>query len=52
MPWILKNYTGDTLDLNDEDNYRDLSLPIGALNPTRLKKLRSNINVNSGVISK
>ena len=37
FPWILKNYTTLTLDLNDESNYRDLSLPIGAINPKRLE---------------
>ena len=29
FPWILRNYERDKLDLNDEDNYRNLSLPFG-----------------------
>lgn len=35
FPWILTNYKSKTLDLTDTKNYRDLSLPIGALNPQR-----------------
>jgi len=36
FPHILKDYTSETLDLADEAVYRDLSKPVGALNPTRL----------------
>ena len=25
FPWVLTNYTTETLDLNDPNNYRDLS---------------------------
>ena len=34
FPWVLKNYEGKygELDLCDEKNYRDLGIPIGALN--------------------
>lgn len=34
FPWVLKNYEGGygELDLCDERNYRDLGVPIGALN--------------------
>ena len=35
FPWILSNYYSEELDLTDINNYRDLSKPIGALNPTR-----------------
>jgi hypothetical protein len=38
FPWILSNYTSETLDLSDESNYRDLSKPIGALSQRRLKQ--------------
>ena len=38
FPWVLTNYTSDHLDLNDPDNYRDLTKPIGALEPNRLEK--------------
>ena len=40
FPWILQNYTSATLDLSDPANYRDLSKPVGALNPDRLKFFR------------
>ncbi|KAF0993131.1 hypothetical protein HZS_1002, partial [Henneguya salminicola] len=33
FPWILSNYESDTLDLNDENNYRDLSKPVNYLSP-------------------
>lgn len=36
FPWILSDFTSSTIDLNDPKVYRDLSKPIGALNPTRL----------------
>lgn len=35
FPWVLTNFEADTLDLTDPKIYRDLSKPIGALNPTR-----------------
>jgi hypothetical protein len=34
---ILSDYHSSTLDLEDESIYRDLTKPIGALNPERLK---------------
>jgi factor associated with neutral sphingomyelinase activation len=42
MPWVISNYEDETLDLNDLKNFRDLSKPIGALNPKRLKALKDN----------
>ena len=44
FPWVLSNYTSETLDLSDPSNYRDLSKPIGALNPDRLKFFRDRYN--------
>ncbi|KAF7257255.1 hypothetical protein EG68_05654, partial [Paragonimus skrjabini miyazakii] len=35
FPWIIANYTSDELELNEPSNYRDLSKPIGALDPKR-----------------
>ncbi|XP_015108694.1 protein FAN isoform X1 [Diachasma alloeum] len=40
MPWILQDYTSPNLDLNDPKNYRDLTKPIGALEPDRLERLK------------
>ncbi|KAK8635516.1 hypothetical protein V6N13_004250 [Hibiscus sabdariffa] len=37
FPWILSDYISKRLDLADPSVYRDLSKPIGALNPDRLK---------------
>jgi len=44
FPWILKNYNIDTIDLEDPDQYRDLSKPIGELNPKRFKNFLERYN--------
>ena len=38
FPWVFSDYTSEEIDLDDEGIYRDLSKPIGALNPSRLKQ--------------
>jgi len=45
FPWILCDYTSEQLDLSNPDVYRDLSKPMGALNPERLEfyKMRYEI---------
>ncbi|GLI70367.1 hypothetical protein VaNZ11_015146 [Volvox africanus] len=40
FPWVLRNYVSSNLDLNDPNNFRDLSKPVGALSATRLEELR------------
>ncbi|KAK1785891.1 hypothetical protein P4O66_003255 [Electrophorus voltai] len=35
FPWVLTNYETEALDLTVPGNFRDLSKPIGALNPKR-----------------
>ncbi|KAL1518989.1 hypothetical protein AB1Y20_003258 [Prymnesium parvum] len=40
FPWVLSDYSSSALDLNDPAVYRDLSKPIGALNPVRLEVFR------------
>ncbi|XP_041483642.1 neurobeachin-like [Lytechinus variegatus] len=35
FPWVLTNYESPELDLTLPSNYRDLSKPMGALNPSR-----------------
>lgn len=37
FPWLLINFDSETIDLEDEDNYRNLKEPIGALNKRRLE---------------
>ena len=39
FPWVLTDYSSSTLDLDDKAVYRDLSKPMGALNPERLEYL-------------
>ena len=41
FPWIISDYTSDTLDFNDSSIFRDLSKPIGALNPARLEYFKT-----------
>lgn len=40
FPWILSDYDSKTLDLSSPTSYRDLSKPVGALSPDRLKKFQ------------
>ena len=38
MPWVLSNYHSEEIpDLCDRNNFRDLTKPMGALNPNRLE---------------
>lgn len=39
FPWVLADYTCEALDLSDHRVYRDLTKPVGALNPDRLAQL-------------
>ena len=40
FPWIIADYDSETLDLTDPKTFRDLSKPIGALNPDRLTSFK------------
>lgn len=40
FPWILSNYSSDRIDLSDPKNYRDLKLPVGALDADRFSKFQ------------
>lgn len=40
FPWVLKDYHSDKIDLTNPDIYRDLSKPIGALNPDKLRRYK------------
>jgi len=41
FPWVIADYTSSELDLNNPNSFRDLSKPIGALNPERLRSLKA-----------
>lgn len=41
FPWVIADYDSEKLDLSNESTFRDLSKPIGALNPERLANLLS-----------
>ena len=44
FPWILSDYVSETIDLTDSRVYRDLTKPVGALNPNRLAQLIERYN--------
>lgn len=46
FPWVLSDYVSDEIDLSNPAVYRDLSKPVGALNPTRLQEQISKIQAN------
>ncbi|XP_064646322.1 neurobeachin-like protein 1 isoform X2 [Lineus longissimus] len=55
FPWILMDYTSDELDLDDPAAYRDLSKPVGAVNPKNEADIREkfdNFEDPSGTIEK
>jgi factor associated with neutral sphingomyelinase activation len=45
FPWVLSDYTSETLDLASPSTFRDLSKPIGALNPKRLQEFKKCVLV-------
>ncbi|XP_069051092.1 neurobeachin-like protein 2 [Lepisosteus oculatus] len=40
FPWVLCDYTSETLDLDDPAVFRDLSKPIGVVNPRHAQEVR------------
>jgi Beige/BEACH domain len=45
FPWVLADYSSEDIpDLTDPNNFRDLSKPVGALNPERLKDFIERFN--------
>ena len=40
MPWVLRDYASERLDLDDVSRFRDLRRPVGALEPGRLRAFR------------
>ncbi|XP_058737236.1 BEACH domain-containing protein C2 isoform X1 [Vicia villosa] len=40
FPWILSDYDSESLDISNPSSFRDLSKPVGALNPDRLKRFQ------------
>ena len=45
LQWVIIDYTSETLDLEDPKTFRDLSKPVGALNPERLNDFRRRYEV-------
>ena len=45
FPWVLSDYASDAIDLNDPKVFRDLSKPVGALDPARLQQFIERYNL-------
>lgn len=55
FPWILCDYESENLDLDNEEIYRDLSKPIGAVNPKNEMEVREKFDLfedPSGTVEK
>lgn len=44
FPWIISDYESENLDLSNASIYRDLSKPMGAINPERLQNFQERFN--------
>ena len=44
FPWVIQDYVSSYLDLNNPATFRDLSKPMGALNPQRLQSFIDRYN--------
>ena len=44
FPWVIKDYQSKTLDLDNPDTFRDLSMPIGAVQGERFNNLLERMN--------
>ena len=45
FPWVISDYTSQELDLSNPSTFRDLSQPIGALNPERLERYKQRYDM-------
>lgn len=55
FPWVLADYTSENLDLNDPKTFRDLSRPVGVVNPNNEADVQAkykNFEDPNGVIGK
>jgi len=41
FPWVIADYTSTELDLRNPATFRDLTLPVGALNPERFEQFQA-----------
>lgn len=55
FPWVLADYKSEELDLNDPKTFRDLSRPVGVVNPNNEADVQAkyrNFEDPNGVIGK
>lgn len=44
FPWVIQDYDSVALDLSNPESFRDLSKPMGAINPDRLEEYKRRYN--------
>ena len=49
FPWIISNYQGDTMDLHNISNYRDLRLTIGGISDSKRESVDAKLEMMLGV---
>ena len=47
-PWVVADFESETLDLSSPSTFRDLSKPMGALDPARLARFRERYDAMAG----
>lgn len=50
FPWVLADYTSETLDLKKSSTFRDLSKPVGALDPKRFEVVYFFLYLYQGIV--
>ena len=45
FPWVLKDYTSETLDLKNPDSYRDFTKPAGAMSANIESELQTRYDI-------
>ena len=50
FPWVVADNRSNSLDLKNPATFRDLSKPVGALNPERLEKLKTRPNPSDSFV--
>jgi len=46
FPWVIKNYSKDELDINDDSIFRDFSNPMAVQNDKKKESIKNKYNEN------
>lgn len=50
FPWVITDFKSNELNLDDENIYRDLSKPCGAINPVKAEDIRKRWRENFNIL--